>query len=452
MSMFAASICILLFVDSVSGICSSPGPHRDLPNPGYLQLKSFPIGTWLIPMDEKQLDSSGKFNLAVYGFIVAALWENLDVYWIISGCKPTNGVDFTVSARRLYPIWNEAPNYHEDFRYGAFAIIQPHYAYRVYAKYALEVVARGLEPPSIYDMEEQMILEVRHKLKQKPRIAVLAIEDEPNLHTDILQAAGLKEGKHFFNDINVNEHSCYSLVTHPGVDLLDDPSLVLNVLDFVKSGGNFFAQDRAALVYEQMHFLLNLKTTRLTSGSKTWNKNGKVPFGSVHYPDLAYLQFKHSDGFNYSSNDGSWDSGNVAALANYPGNVYVDLKTDLIFKTMAGQVIGYPEGKLGGMVFYMAGQQYRSDCKKPLCSQNAMRMFMNVVLIPAKVNKTCRGIHVKKNKRCQTSGPPSHWCPDNVGPQYCDWNVACETMPHCMTLKMLLERACLVIPIIAIHV
>jgi len=439
---------LFVFLPSVLSICEYPGLHPDLPNPPYLELKSFPMGTWLIPMDDKQYDSSGNFNLAAYGFIIRALWENLDVYWIINGCKSNpDGIDFTVSVRRLYPLWNEVPHRFEHFKYGAFAIIQPHFAYRVYKRFAEESASLGLEPPSIYEMEEDMILEVRHKLKQKPRVAVLVVEDEANFHTDIMKAAGLIEGKHFFNDVDIDKNSCYSLVSHPGVHLDGDASLSTNVLEYVKSGGNFLAQDEAALIYEQKkHFLMDSKTTSLVAAKTKWSKSGSVDFGSVRHPDLAYLQFDHSEGFDYASNGGSWSSGNMTAVKNHLNNVYVDLNTHQLFKTMAGQVIGYPEGKLGGMVFYMAGQQYTTKCKGPLCSMSALRMYMNAVLIPAKVNKTCKAVRVKKNKRCQSTGPSSHWCPDDRAPQYCNWDTACQTLPPCINFHDVLTKKLSCVP------
>jgi hypothetical protein len=398
-------------------------------------------------MDDKQYDSRGNFNLAAYGFIVRALWENLDVYWIISGCKSSpDGIDFTVSVRRLYPVWNEVPHRFEHFKYGAFAIIQPHFAYRVYRKFAEELASLGLEPPNIYEMEEEMILEVRHKLKQKPRVAVLAVENEANFHTDILKAAGLIEGKHFFNDVDIEKDSCYSLVSHPGVDLDDDTTIAVKVLEFVKSGGNFLAQDKAALIYEQKHFLMDSETTTLVAANTKWSKNGEIDFGSVRHPDLAYLQFDHSEGFDYTSNGGSWSSGDFNAVKNHLDNVYVDLNTRSMFKTMAGQVIGYPTGELGGMVFYMAGQRYTTECKGPLCSMSALRMYMNAVLIPAKVNKTCKALPVKKNKRCQSEGPASHWCPDDRAPQYCNWDTACQTLPPCIDFLDVLTKKLSCVP------
>jgi len=438
---------LLFLIPSVVSICEYPGLHPDLPNPPHLELKSFPKDTWLIPMDNKQYDSQGNFNLAAYGFITRILHENLDVYWIISGCKShPDGIDFTVSVRRIYPLWNEVPHRFEHFKYGAFAIIQPHFAYRVYKRFAEESESLGLEPPKIFEMEEQMILEVRHKLKQKPRVAVLATRDEPNFHTDIMKSAGLIEGKHFFNDVDITENSCYSLVSHPGVDLDDDATLANNVLDFVKSGGNFLAQDKAALIYEQKHFLMNSKTTTLVNANTKWSKSGEVLFGSVRHPDLAYLQFDHSEGFDYTSNGGVWSSGNMSAVKNRLDNVYVDLNSREMFKTMAGQVIGYPEGELGGLVFYMAGQRYTNACKGPLCSMSAIRMYLNAVLIPAKFNKTCKGIKVKKNKRCQSDGPPSHWCPDGRAPQYCDWDTACQTLPPCINFETVRNKKLSCVP------
>jgi len=465
-------ILVLTFIfPSVVAVCRKSGSSPDLPYPPST-MKTFQPGTWIVPMDNKQYDSNGNFNLAAYGFIYRCLWADVDVYWIIKGCKGVDGVDFTASARKVLPLWNEVPHYNEDFKYGAFAIPDAYLAYKSYEDLALAAAELDIEPPHVFELELTTTLEVRHTWTVKPKVAVLG--SKANYHTTILKKAGLIEGVHYAMEKQFDQESCYSFVSNAHDGLEGEESRSLRVAEFLHMGGNFLAQCKAARSYGMyaahhgFKFLLttpdagktigsddipctmNLKYNysypycpALSDGKKKWNNNGKVPFGTVQNPDLPYMQFAHSKGFNYAV-PGSWASGDIESIEGYynPSTAFYDLSNSIMFKTMAGKITGYDNGPIGGMIYYMAGHKYGSDCKEPLCSMNAYRMYMNAAITPSVPKIGCDHVLISKSLvRCQnpTNNQSNTWCDDGLAPQYCNWDLSCESLPSCINFRRINE-------------
>jgi len=467
--------CIL---PSVLALCQKSGSNPDLPHPPSV-MKTFQPGTWIVPMDDKQMDSKGNFNLAAYGFIYRCLWADVDVYWVIKACKEVDGVDFTVSTRRVLPLWNEVPHYFEDFRYGAFVIPDAYLAYKSYQDLALAAKELKIQPPQVFELEVSATLEVRHTWTVKPKVAVLG--EKANYHTSILKKAGLIEGVHYALEYDFNKDSCYSFVSNAHDGLKKEEIRAVHVAEFLHMGGNFFAQCKAARSYgafvahHGFRFLLttpdagkpigsddipctiNLKDgykypycPALSDGRKKWNANGKVPFGTVQNPDLPYMQFAHSKGFNYAVN-GSWRSGDIASIEGYynKDTAFYDLSNSIMFKTMAGKITGYDNGPIGGMIYYMAGHKYGPDCVEPLCSMNAYRMYMNAAITPSAPKDGCDHLLISKSlQRCQRQNDnrSNTWCNDGLAPQYCNWDLSCESLPPCINFRRVNEEKLSCIP------
>jgi len=455
-------ILVFTFIlPSVVAVCRKSGTSPDLPYPPST-MKTFQPGTWIVPMDNKQSDSKGNFNLAAYGFLYRCLWADVPVYWIIKGCKEVDGVDFTASVRKVLPLWSESPNYFEDFRYGAFAIPDVYLASKSYEDLALAAAELNIEPPRVFELELSTTLEVRHTWTVKPKVAVIG--QHHNYHTTILKKAGLIEGVHFAMESTFDQASCYSFVSNAHDGLEGEESRSLRVAEFLHKGGNFLAQCKAARSYGAFvarhgyKFLLktpdagkiigsddipctvNLKDDyhyaycpALSDGTKKWNRNGKIPFGTVQHPDLPYMQFAHSKGFDYAVN-GSWMSGDIESIKGYynPSTTFYDLSNSIMFKTMAGKIIGYDLGPIGGMIYYMSGHKYGSDCHEPLCSMNAYRMYMNAAITPSAPKVGCDHVLMSPSLgRCQDNQTNS-WCDDGLAPQYCNWDLSCESLPSCI--------------------
>jgi len=455
-------LVLMLFLPSVLAVCKKTGSSPDLPYPPSI-MKKFQPGAWLIPMDDKQTDSKGNFNLAAYGFIFRCLWADIDVYWVIRGCKEVDGVDFTASVRKVLPLWNEVPHYFEDFKYGAFVIPDAYLAYKSYENLARAAAELKIQPPQVFELELTTTLEVRHTWTVKPKVAVLG--EKANFHTSILKKAGLIEGVHYDLELEFDKDSCYSFVSNSHDGLEGEESRAVRVAEFLHMGGNFFAQCKAARSYGAFvahhgyRFLLttpdagkirddtpciqHLKEDyhypycpALGDGLKKWNRNGKIPFGKVQNPDMPYMQFAHSKGFNYAVN-GSWRNGDIASIEGYYNKetTYYDLSNGIMFKTLAGKISGYDLGPIGGMVYYMAGHQYGTDCVEPLCSMNAYRMYMNAALTPSSPKTGCDHLLISKSlERCQSSSDnrSNSWCDDGLAPQYCNWDLSCESLPSCI--------------------
>jgi len=501
--------CILLVclaVPSIVALCNNAGDRPDLPNPPSI-VKTLPEGTWIVPMDDKQLDANGLFNLGAYGLIYRFLWANIKVDWIIKGCKTESAVDFTANVRQILPVWNlNTPinqDFSRDFKYGAFAIVHPHFALIPYQNLVQNMTlnfGERIEPPAVYILNEEVSVEVRHNWQMKPRIGVLSGDDKYTIHGDILAASGLIEEYHYFAlgveaQKILDSTSCFTFISNPHDDLEEEPVRAGTVSDFTRSGGNFLAQCHGVRTYGMYaaiygkKFLLNtpgageyaadvtgcnariesFEDSRnfcpsISDGDGTMGSSG-VPYGRIVNADLPFLQFDHGKGFDYDQG-GSWIDGDYESIKDYMVETsYIDL-TNLgmtntqtqeptsVFKAMAGQIIDYTKGPIGGQVYYMAGHKYVQTCAEGTCQLNGRRMYMNAAITPATDRSAGCGLTVKVRRICDygvcvefTEKPEPGTvaqepdaidisnCPDGNPPRRCPWDKTCGTIPSCLDIN-----------------
>jgi len=427
---------VLLNLPFLVAECSSKiGYGPDLPNPPTIW-RHFHRGAWIVPMDEKQEDEKGVFNMQAYGYIVRCLWDDLEVFWVIKACKSQDEIDFSAKVKQILP-YQHKEEYHEDeFRYGAFIIPSFFMAMAPYKNLVINE-SLGMSPPAVYRLEENIELEVRHTWTDKPRIAVLG--KKRDYHTDILEAAGLIPGVHYVELKNFSADACFTFVSNPHDPLDGEEVRALHVADFTLLGGNFLAQCKAARTYGMYaahhgrRFLLTTQDAgrsiissidecsvrgnpkydvycpAISDGAKQWRGNGKIPWGKIRHPDLPYMQFNQAKGFHFNVN-GSWKSGDIVSIEDKFDHqkAYIELSNDEIFKAMAGKIIGY-EGSIGGNVYFLAGHRYYYDCNPPLCSVNAWRMYMNAAITPSAPRPESCELHCCEHRpqKHPTPAPPS---------------------------------------------
>ena len=105
----------------------------------------------------------------------------------------------------------------------------------------------------MYYVDEELAntVEIRHTFVDKPKIGILGDSD---IHATIFDDAGLLEGIHYHAlgtdaELIINQTSCFTLVSNSHDSLKIAPERASLVQEFTKAGGNFFAQDSAAVAY-----------------------------------------------------------------------------------------------------------------------------------------------------------------------------------------------------------
>jgi len=391
MMWFMITILLACSITSALAKCSNPGTHGDLPNPPSI-METLEVGDLVIPMDSKQ-DIDGIFNLHTYGFIVHLLWGDVNASWVIKACKigvDANDID-GVQVHKILPEDSSSMVETLDFSNGAIVVPQES------AAAAMEVynafIEKGADPPVVYSVQVQLAapveVEVRHKFVDKPKIGILG---DSKIHATVFDDAGLVEGIHYHAlgtdaELIIDPKNCFTLVSNSHDTLTIAPERASAVRTFTRDGGNFFAQDSAAVTYEAnalnqgVRFLFSASECMSDKMCSPIKKGEKMSTGEISQPDLALAQFNQTIGFDYAQG-GRWNSGDSSfAQGNYdPSKAYLELSDGTNFKAMAGTIIDYsPSRQTGGMVFYLAGRSY-DQCGNSI---NGVRMLLNAVLIPS---------------------------------------------------------------------
>jgi len=95
-------VCFVAILNVCYGQISVPNTINapDVPN-FQANLKNIPVGSLIIPMDEKQIhDNNALQSLLPYGLVIRTLWNNVSVSWAIATGKPLSGADFQASVKQ----------------------------------------------------------------------------------------------------------------------------------------------------------------------------------------------------------------------------------------------------------------------------------------------------------------------------------------------------------------
>ncbi len=390
-----------LFVDAYA---------QDLP-PAVANLETIGEGSYIIPLDEEKqsipmtnewvdIDFVG-FNVAAYGLAYHILEGGIPVKWVVRTGKEKDEIDFTVNARQLFPVENVMAEY--DFISGAFvvdiadlAIVDCESEGNITALLdgIIEDFGRDV---TVYELGETIDLDVRHHLTYPPTIAVLNDGFSSYVHVELLQEAGIPfeliSSQVFFDD-----YSCYTFISQPHLDNINNPNYIPSVQDFVDNGGNFFAQCIAIEPFENGGFFHTDDGVNEIFGD---NDTYDYSFG-----DMALMQFQ---GDLATDIHGSLYSFNLDGGSDWITNSYIGIvnqNEDIILSAA-----DHNGATLGGNVSYLAGHDFEGSDLEDLSyggfipgwidldtqlpqNQQHKRIYLNAAFIPANISFACAGADI----------------------------------------------------------
>jgi hypothetical protein len=275
--------------------------YPDLPPPSGEQrptnMLAFSVGSLIIDMGDRQIENTyvadqtlqGEFNLKVYGYAVRLLHSNIPLYWAIAANKPKDGVDFIAQSHRILPtanyssagpgVWGSTQSQLNSFRGGPL-IVSSNFASSALSVLNDWIAEQGSTPGMaksivIYELDQNMDIDIRHTLLHKPFLFVSAASGDPfnfMVQPNILAYAGLIEGPlgvgHYevINDTTQIElfdaSTCYTMFSEPHIiyDISNSsycprcipsvPKYRSALFKFIESGGNFAAQCAGVASYE----------------------------------------------------------------------------------------------------------------------------------------------------------------------------------------------------------
>ncbi|GAL86683.1 hypothetical protein MYP_3913 [Sporocytophaga myxococcoides] len=404
--------------------------QKDLPGPSP-NIQTVPAGSFVIPMDNiyQSIVPAGQapFNLKAYGLINAFLQNGIPVKWVIKSDKQRDDIDFTGFAERITPGFSAATTI--DFRGGPFIVPDTTLPC---GETTTEIINAFGNNVVVYKLINNASADVRYTITHRPKIAVFNNGGNQQIHTKILDAAGI--GNYDIMDAAHIEElkNCYTFASEPHADDSDvSQAMIDGVRAFVLSGGNFLAQCHAIEAYENKGFY------QTTSGVITINT--KV---NHHYPN-SNMSFAQIHGPTTENSGGSVDNwmlkpGSQWRSYTYPVINY--LGSDTV--TATGAHLIAPSAP-GGNVFYIGGHDYSKSGGKNnttpnltnLTNVNALRLYLNAALIPsgnthgvwANAGPASHVLSCKGDVQlgCTQSGPPGStflWSPPT--------GLSCTTCPN----------------------
>lgn len=353
--------------------------------PSTPNLQTAPAGSYVIAMDNSlQKTTANVFNLKAYGFIVFLLDNSIKIQWVINSGKAKDGIDFSVTAEKLYPSVTAPANY--DFKAGPF-IIFPSDSNDVGA--ILNIYNNFLPDSckvSMYRTTSSVNVDVRYTLSRPPKIALVG--DSCDIHRGFLKMASVPD----FNYACLARpefviRDCYTIVTEPHtntVNAVDQDS----VRNFLMRGGNFLAQCEGLHTYEgnDMFQTVSGSLTGQTGGNQNNN------FRNYPNPDMAYAQFEGAFRPNLRGAFRHWTNNSSTQNNWYP---VIQCKKNSNDAWQHAATVSKMTSDTGSLVFYLGNHEFwtptchtcttspttATDWEEEL---NGTRVYLNAVLIPSK--------------------------------------------------------------------
>ncbi len=372
------------------GICcfiTQVGSAQDLP-PSVPNLRAFEQGSLVIPLQESlQPDPALEgFNLQAYGLVYYLLDNGIDLYWVIRSGKSQNDIDFTAQAHQILPT--SGPSRQIDFISSAFVIdleelrsIDCENTLDLLQNFKNFISQSTFNNLSIYQLDEDISLDVRYFLDNPPRIAVLNDGFFADSHTFPLNLANipyeLLSSSEFFSN-----SECFTVITQPHilpVEILND-DYYTNLDNFLANGGNFIAQCSSIETFENR---LNYHTdngVRDVGGLSNFSYNYLAP-------DMALFQI-----------EGVLPpliNGTVGSFIPNPGstlrpNAYVGISNTANEMIVSSADVNGPA--IGGNMIYIAGHAYFLFTGGTLLQEKQfMRIFINGLFLGGSENFACAG-------------------------------------------------------------
>jgi len=362
---------ILGFIVALVAVVAIAAPYTvsdDLPNPPS-HIETIPAGSLVIPMDNTLQAIGSPFNITAYGLVNHLLQNGIPVKWIIKAGKAKDGVDFSATAQRVKPTAAAAASL--SFAGGPFVVT------RDFAQLALAQATAFGNNVAVYQLTAPVSVDVRYDLTFTPKIAVNTINS--GVHTALFDAADIPD----YTVVNVNDtvsppiaaNSCYTLLTEPHTDITTG---IANVKAFVQSGGNFLAECRAVLTYENDP----AGGFQTTAGFVGNNINNALSYPN---PDLAFSQFVGDLDGSVGGSVTDWSLDVGSAFQNN-GHVHAD-NIGAATPTYAATAAKLGN-QAGGMVFYLGGHNYGAG-NGAIGDLNGQRMILNTVFVPTALAGPC---------------------------------------------------------------
>ncbi len=378
--------CIVYIVFLVMIGVSTQGYAQDLPGRAP-NIETIPSGSYIIPMDDTyQSNGAGQYVLTAYGLVYALLNNDIPVKWVIKSGKERNDVDFSALCARKYPT--ELDEIMASFRHGAFVVsvddLETNSCINGTSSSQNTVddlIQRSFRAVQVYELRENVDVDVAHTLQFAPKIAVLTDGEWEEEHRAIFRLAGIPftgiGSAEFFQD-----YSCYTYITQPHLEIITNSSYIPSLRDFLENGGNFLAQCSSVGAFE------NAGLFQTTSG---------VLFGTAENNNIGYV---------FSNNEmpiiqvtGEIDRGYYGTLSNYwlRGSSNYHPYSYTVLENQAGRTVmsvaDVNGAVTGGNVIYLGGHgatTFRPAISGP--SLQVMQMVLNGAFIPSNVAFACAGV------------------------------------------------------------
>ena len=396
------SIYLLIFLLSVAGSAVAQDAPPVAPN-----METIPQGSFVIAMDkDKQsldyididffIQYTG-FNLGAYGLVHNLLQEQVPVKWVIRSGKFRDDPDFTANVSQIYPDAEEPATI--TFRTSAFVIDLNELVNTSCSEETTQsldrihtIIQDFDRDVAVYRLNEEVDMDVRYKLSHPPKVAILDDGTSTDVHSKILYEAGIPHDT-LNSTTFFEEMSCYTFISQPHLDVINNPNYVNGLNDFLANGGNFLAQCISAYTFENAGKYLS------TLGFSTDHAFDNFGY-FYHNNDMPIMQF---DGLAMRQIEGSLTNFNLAPGSSWRQDSYVGLTNQQNeYVIVAGDTNGnFP----GGNVFYLSGHEYSMlDFETYLLSnggapstidlqrvQQLKRTYLNAIFVPAAINFACAG-------------------------------------------------------------
>jgi hypothetical protein len=323
-------------------------------------LETLPAGTLIIAMDNALQGNAEDRVRKSYGLAVRLLHAGVPLKWIIDPNKTIRtAIDLSASARQRYPsIGSYAIR---NFKTGPIAILPE------FAAQAGQVITAFGNNIRVYELQNATPANIHSNLTHKPFVFVEE-DQNPDIHTSILSAAGLTSGTHYTTGdlTSVHPNQCVTIITVPHND--DITTTQKNaVKGFVRNGGNFFAQCAAIRAFQG-------SDPRVFTNAGFRDEPG---LGTFLYDNPK----EPSAQFEGTINDEGGAVENFGFITDPPGGTRIVHDSQNDFKAYTGRIDGVTTSD-GGYVHYLAGHNHDGDI-------DADRFYLNAVLRSAIRPNSC---------------------------------------------------------------
>lgn len=275
--------------------------------------------------------------------------------------------------------------YVRNFYSGPFIIMPQDTALARPVIEAFNALYTGANKVNVYKLEVSRDVDIRHNIGHKPYIAVYNDGGNAGIHTSALTAAGFAANRYdvLVPGYIIDSSSCYTFSSTPhwGVSSYstNDSIRLLNLQDFLLSGGNFFAQ------CEGIDAIENFAPVRYQSTNGFETVNTSVSTLIQGNPDMPFMQ---TNGFfnsgaggsirNYRPTPGSSQWSDINYFGFYFNKTVNGVNSDIAISSATKYA--HPDS-VGGNIFYSGGHNYSGS---GIGDVNGRRMYLNSIFVPAR--------------------------------------------------------------------